>query len=76
MCVDPLKRATLEEILDHEWIKSDVHMRRKADAMMEQAMPMTEKRSTTRDPEDDHTNTSSCKKLKTSYSDSTDKSNE
>lgn len=34
LCTDPVRRATLEEILEHEWIKSDVAMQRKAHALM------------------------------------------
>lgn len=74
MCVDPEKRATLEEILDHEWIRSDTLMQQKAHAMMEQAMPKDQKRPNSQ-TEDEQTNNLSFKRLKNSYSDSTDKSN-
>lgn len=34
LCTDPVQRATLDEILEHEWIKSDAEMQRKAHALM------------------------------------------
>lgn len=35
MCVDPNKRASLEEVLSHDWIKNDVNMKNKADELMQ-----------------------------------------
>ncbi len=34
MCVDPVKRASLTEILEHEWIKDDHSMIFEANAIM------------------------------------------
>jgi serine/threonine-protein kinase CHEK2 len=34
ICVNPSKRASLGEILEHEWIKNDTDMQKKADALM------------------------------------------
>ena len=34
MCVDPLKRADLEEILHHAWLKNDFQMKEKAEKIM------------------------------------------
>lgn len=34
MCVDPLKRADLEEILQHAWLKNDFQMKEKAEKIM------------------------------------------
>lgn len=34
MCIDPEKRATLEEILEHDWIKKDSKMKEKAHKLM------------------------------------------
>lgn len=34
MCVDPRKRATLEEVLEHRWIKNDKNMQEKAHRLM------------------------------------------
>jgi hypothetical protein len=34
MCVDVNKRASLEEILNHDWIKKDIQMKEKARALM------------------------------------------
>jgi serine/threonine-protein kinase Chk2 len=38
MCVDSAKRATLEEILEHKWIKNDIEMKTKVKLMMEKEM--------------------------------------
>lgn len=37
MCVDPIKRATLDEILMHDWIKNDDEMKFKANKLMNEA---------------------------------------
>jgi hypothetical protein len=34
LCVDPNKRATLEEVLEHKWIKKDLRMKEKAQKLM------------------------------------------
>ena len=34
MCVDVNKRASLDEILNHDWIKKDIQMKEKARALM------------------------------------------
>jgi hypothetical protein len=34
LCVDPNKRATLEEVLEHKWIKKDLKMKEKAHKLM------------------------------------------
>ena len=38
MCVDSSKRATLEEVLEHKWIKNDIEMKTKVKNMMEAEM--------------------------------------
>ena len=35
LCIDPNKRATLEEVLDHKWIKDDLAMKSKAHSLMQ-----------------------------------------
>ena len=34
LCVDPNRRITLEQVLEHKWIKSDVEMKKKAHKLM------------------------------------------
>ncbi len=34
LCLDPERRATLEEVLEHRWIKNDHEMKRIADDLM------------------------------------------
>ncbi len=34
LCLNPEKRATLEEVLEHRWIKNDLEMKRIADDLM------------------------------------------
>jgi serine/threonine-protein kinase CHEK2 len=34
MCINPNKRASLDEILEHEWIKNDLEMQKKAHELM------------------------------------------
>jgi serine/threonine-protein kinase Chk2 len=38
LTIDPNKRASLEEVLEHKWIKEDKEMKAKADALMGEAM--------------------------------------
>ena len=71
LCVDPAKRATLDQVLEHRWIKNDLEMRNKAHKLMkleETTCTINNKREN-----DDVDHTDSAKKLKPS-SNSTDQS--
>lgn len=34
LCVDPNRRFSLEQVLEHKWIKNDLEMRKKAHSLM------------------------------------------
>lgn len=85
MCVDPVKRASLEQVLEHRWIKYDAKMKEKAERLMYPNRSSSssdsgsvtpsgvETRSKKAAPNGQSTN---AKKLKTAHSNTTDKSND
>lgn len=75
MCVDPAKRATLEQVLEHPWIKNDREMQEKAFRLMYpngKHQPQTQQQQKQANSETSHQ--SAAKRLKTSSSLTSDES--
>lgn len=75
LCVDPIKRISLEEVLEHDWIKKDFDMKRKAYRLMynneEAAVATNGNKKRIESPDGNNK-----KRLRPSNSNTTDKSND
>lgn len=78
MCVDPVKRASLDEVLEHPWIKKDTEMIAKANRLMNtNTNTNTNGQSAKKKQPLEHNHVeNNNKKVKISHSIETDKSND
>lgn len=70
LCVDPITRATLEEVLEHDWIKNDAEMITKAFELMRNGEVSGNKKRTSDhglDETSSQIDASNCKKLKSNF---------
>ncbi len=68
LCVDPNRRISLEQVLEHKWIKNDIEMKKKAHQLMnikEEKNEFNEnKKRENSDSLNQDNNNNNCKKLK------------
>ena len=82
LCVDPEKRISLDDALEHDWIKNDFEMKRKAYKLMykdEENLVLNENKKRKESPEkrsQEPDGNNYKKRLRPSNSNTTDKSND